>query len=550
MYRQICDLNMKFLPVLRLFIAEFSQNRNFIEKDFDADPDLEKELVYRRFVIYPSKERIMIKRKVGKDILSANVSIDFQNGAFWSEITEKGLVKQIRSFNEFLLEFLEVDTTDKLRVKAALGYQDDLDLYTGKRKGALLEVKADALSPSENDEALTIVSEKEKKKLMSDLEQALQASSKEKHWAVIPNNIHYFLRQIYASTHILQQEFEKNDWIQRGVLEKMLLVMERNSDEKQNELPVKICECLLTDNPSGAHQFCSLAFSHIERNINNLGVFSIFVEMTKAESFVYTFVKKLGYPRFLDVYINASILLLGDQSKEFGEFLEMDEGMSRLDEEVLGMEKIDSETEDDKSDGEGAAAVAMLSPGRPVIPKIKVPLLGIKAEQATPGGIAKSTRYARRELSARGLVKSKLRDFQQSSIDQLDQIARVLGESYVTIDLAEVLSLKPIDDEQIRDIAIPAALNDLDAEGEEGEKDRAGGGIRAWDTNYYKIKCLVLKTLSNVSAHPKFFRNYRNPVNLFFTELLISHKDGLLSFDNDLRQLIYQVDIHIKRDVN
>eukprot|EP00211_Chloroparvula_japonica_P015138 CAMPEP_0119125236 /NCGR_PEP_ID=MMETSP1310-20130426/4587_1 /TAXON_ID=464262 /ORGANISM="Genus nov. species nov., Strain RCC2339" /LENGTH=242 /DNA_ID=CAMNT_0007115287 /DNA_START=66 /DNA_END=791 /DNA_ORIENTATION=+ len=138
MYKQISQLNARFLPALRLFIAEFSQNRNYLEREMDESPsELEKELVYRRFVIYPSKDRVYIKRKVGKEVQTASVSIDFVNGAFWCEVAEKGLVKQIRSFNEFLLEFLEVNTTDKLRVKAALGYQDDVDLFTGKQKGAV-----------------------------------------------------------------------------------------------------------------------------------------------------------------------------------------------------------------------------------------------------------------------------------------------------------------------------------------------------------------------------------------------------------------------------
>ncbi len=70
------------------------------EKEMD-ESTLESELAYRTFVIYPTQDRINIKRKVDKEVLHASIGFDWINLGFFVEDDEG--VSSIKSFNEFLL---------------------------------------------------------------------------------------------------------------------------------------------------------------------------------------------------------------------------------------------------------------------------------------------------------------------------------------------------------------------------------------------------------------------------------------------------------------
>jgi hypothetical protein len=66
-----------------------------------SDVEVEAELAYRKFVIYPFKEKIILKRRVDKEIKSASVFFNFEEFTFVAEIGNTTMV--IKSFNEFLI---------------------------------------------------------------------------------------------------------------------------------------------------------------------------------------------------------------------------------------------------------------------------------------------------------------------------------------------------------------------------------------------------------------------------------------------------------------
>ena len=118
-YKYIRSLATEFLPTLRLFVNEFVNNHNFIgmntyswlsnsstynfilERELDSNDQLENELIYHKFLIYPHKDRVYISKKVDKVIKTASVGFDFENLSFFVEDGETR--KVIKSFNEYLL---------------------------------------------------------------------------------------------------------------------------------------------------------------------------------------------------------------------------------------------------------------------------------------------------------------------------------------------------------------------------------------------------------------------------------------------------------------
>lgn len=64
------------------------------------------------------------------------------------------------------------------------------------------------------------------------------------------------------------------------------------------------------------------------------------------------------------------------------------------------------------------------------------------------------------------------------------------------------------------------------------------------NSNFYKIKVYILKTLSTVASYPELRAVVRSPVNLLLSELMLSHKYPLMRTDNAFRSLIYELLVH------
>ena len=75
------------------------------EKELEEESEIDSELVYRKFVIYPFKDRVNIRKKLDKDTHTASIGIDWVNLGFFVE--EDDTVTSIKSFNEYLLGTFE-----------------------------------------------------------------------------------------------------------------------------------------------------------------------------------------------------------------------------------------------------------------------------------------------------------------------------------------------------------------------------------------------------------------------------------------------------------
>ena len=113
------------------------------EKELRDDNEIETELMYRKFVIFPLGERICLKHKTDSGIDTVSISFDFEEMVFRRH--QNGEEQEMeKSFNEILLgasppspisplfiltislrvEFLGITSDDRLKVQYALGHQN------------------------------------------------------------------------------------------------------------------------------------------------------------------------------------------------------------------------------------------------------------------------------------------------------------------------------------------------------------------------------------------------------------------------------------------
>lgn len=117
--------------------------------------------------------------------------------------------------------------------------------------------------------------------------------------------------------------------------------------------------------------------------------------------------------------------------------------------------------------------------------------------------------------------------------EELAALAKKLGETYMTNDLATILPYKEF----------------ADARGQrqrrQDQSDDDAGNKQALETfrgsSVYLVKCNVLKTLASLAEEPQFKQYARNPMNLLFSELTQSYKDPLLRDDSHYRSLIFKI---------
>lgn len=381
-------------------------------------------------------------------------------------------------------------------------------------------------------------------------------------WKMPPGPVRNMLRTILEATSSLQSAFEQMDWISRGILDVLIQVMVLNGNtDIYNEIPIKICKFLLEKNPDGCEIFCQQCFRVVEAESTweCVGVYHALVVMIELDGFREVFVKLLGPSRMLQVYVRASFTLVGEHtpnnqsdqllsnttalsdststSPRFETEQDFDEGIGfespdELNDDIGDMLKV-SIAEGGDTAGE---ADELLSPtsargSNVLIPKLSLP---VTAQEGAP---------SRRNKARSNLMKEE-EQFQRSATDEVAALAKNLGETYMTQDLTALLSYLQDDSESVKSrkhnrVTVNLATTSIFAEGDMMPLAPKVLGFR--NSCYYKIKCSILNIFARLTKHWQYFDFITNPVNLLFSELLVSYRDCLLLYDDDFRGLIHSV---------
>ncbi|KAL6060942.1 hypothetical protein QOT17_013152 [Balamuthia mandrillaris] len=330
---KMCD----FLVRLRAFISEFVSNKNFVEKKIETDADLDKEILYRKFLIYPdSSTRLVVKKKKEDEVETAECGIVFENMSFFSKIGHD--IKTIESFNDFLSAFLGVDSSSELECNQLPSQSPDSSLSLRRKSFAPITVNA-----------------KEKTRLIETLKGAIsgveeaQGDSLVKRTAAV-QKVQDILKEIFESVKVVQLAEEKMDWINRGLLDTLILYREFLGfndgnksalalQDKRDVTMIKILKHLVSNNPEGSRALCISMFHEMEitqqgaiqvleqqttaygpsepgnSSLDSLlsqlatlwEIFSSLIRDYDANPLPWIFVQELGVARLLDVYVQASM---------------------------------------------------------------------------------------------------------------------------------------------------------------------------------------------------------------------------------------------------
>ena len=90
----------------------------------EQETTLEKELTIRKYIIFPSREHIVIMRRTDDKYGSKSISVtvDFSECKFFVIKNSGEHISFVNSFNETLLEFLGIPSTHTFLIQGALGY--------------------------------------------------------------------------------------------------------------------------------------------------------------------------------------------------------------------------------------------------------------------------------------------------------------------------------------------------------------------------------------------------------------------------------------------
>ena len=518
------------------------------------------ELLYRKFIIFPDGPNVVLRRRGGNAIHEAVIRVDMTEGRF--EAYMEGKRYPLQSFNQFLVsEFLGISSEDKLLIRHALGYQRDIDLFTGKEQDlSTLLTPADPNAMSEIEQTGPLVTPKQKQRILERLTAAigLKEATKIPRWRAPPEEVKALLFTILKSVVALHTSSDKMEWIDLGLLNLCLQVILRNGDgTSHNTLPVKILRHLLEGNPRGAHRLGSrlayvLASNTLEAEcpglyqlieaLISLPVFRSVCNTFNWEPLTYhmrkLFVESLGTSKLIVAYVRASVLLLGDSANPGGEVernlaspMLSPTTSPRFNEEEYIYS--DSDGEDDqipvsqrssrhsKSQKSDRRAPMMSPKTKFFIPKLSLPT-GLELAPKTPK-----------------LNKTETK-FKKKPVEELQDLAISVGESFVTSGLTSLLFYIQ-DDNAVtaRKQNIKQTVKRRVTSGTYNDRVLVQGLTNLHDSSYYQIKCWILKILLQVAEHWEHLEYLPKPINLFYSELIVARAHPLLSKDQSYVGLLF-----------
>eukprot|EP01127_Copromyxa_protea_P023000 TRINITY_DN849_c0_g1_i6.p1 TRINITY_DN849_c0_g1~~TRINITY_DN849_c0_g1_i6.p1 ORF type:complete len:2785 (-),score=584.38 TRINITY_DN849_c0_g1_i6:43-8397(-) len=255
-----------FSQTLMRFIRHMVANKNWVEKELIAE-DLERELSFREFVIYPSRDHIVIMKrnrnqqdKAQRKSMSIVISVDkcqflvFQGQAIDNAQSD---------FNQILLKFLVIDPKKTFIAQQMLGY----DVEKLNRE---LDIEGNPLSQKMVISSPVILYGSiitDKKNLLSALSLILDASAHED----VMENLQMLKQSLSVCTDANRDQ-ERSAWIKNGVFSVLLKIFIESGHHQIPELlemTVEILKLILDKNPEGSNTFCTAFWEVLDNSKNN-----------------------------------------------------------------------------------------------------------------------------------------------------------------------------------------------------------------------------------------------------------------------------------------
>eukprot|EP01125_Pyxidicula_operculata_P002656 TRINITY_DN124_c7_g1_i1.p1 TRINITY_DN124_c7_g1~~TRINITY_DN124_c7_g1_i1.p1 ORF type:complete len:2853 (+),score=800.21 TRINITY_DN124_c7_g1_i1:78-8636(+) len=364
---------INFLKKLVMFICQIINNKNWIEKDLQQ-ADIEREMTFREFAIFPTRDHVVIIRKTkqGKKQTLKSISflISFEKCAFLVMRGEH--LVQEDDFNKTLINFLGIDESQSFLVKQSLGY-DIAELENQMEN----DERITHLLSSTSLEA-TKLDDKEKAGLLSIIELGLEAEDDNlAENSEFPEEVQEALLQIASAVQQLnsntgsktylhsssitpstlgisgttgasialsapagsvntgvqwepdqrsvevRSEVSKMDWIKRGIFKTMFKIImvcsKLQFPLKKYDLPLDICKHLLLNNPVGCRVFHTTFWKMIGQlesyDVDSYsGLIYALTRLMRVNPLPMIFVKDSGVSKLLGMYVNLSWCFTGSKA--------------------------------------------------------------------------------------------------------------------------------------------------------------------------------------------------------------------------------------------
>lgn len=311
-----------FLEQVAPFINEFCQNKNWVERDMN-ELELEKELTFRKFVIFPENVHITVLKK--SDLKrhgpkSFSVAIDFSECRFVAikNSGETNTFTRVSSFNEVLLDFLNIRSTDTFLVMGALGYNPK-ELKENVSRDRSYSFARNRQLPKLGKPG-TSLSGKEREELINMISAVNVAGLRE-----LPDQVVDALATTYSALLALDSQpagsawdakivsADKMGWIQGGIFHGLVNLAVAAASESnfpdQLKLPLDIIKLLLKNFTWACERFYEYLWAHLSSMSGGvsddqapLAITYLISEAIYVPAFAQTFLQSSGVDRLLAVF--------------------------------------------------------------------------------------------------------------------------------------------------------------------------------------------------------------------------------------------------------
>lgn len=566
-----------------------------------AEGAIEKELSFRRFLIYPEGAHITVLKKSymkRTQHKSVSIAIDYNECRFLAIKNSGEVITEVSSFNNVLLDFLNIRTSETFLVIGALGYnpkelkenvtRDRSYSFSRSRQLPRLDTMQ-SLGGKDKSSLIALIDSADSFDLTNEIpDHVIDALS------TIFNALQLLDSNSQETWNIKVAQAEKMQWIKHGLFDSLInlvcLAARLPRFVESVKLITDIIKLVLNGFASACDAFYQVIWVHYKNNFNEetiLSVSYLIFEVLSVTPFNDTFVMDSGIANLVSMYIDISS---NEWLRQINYFSEDDSRFRSNSLSSLGHRKLlrshvsvahfdrpqkqkqplhRSGSEKNLKDRRGETMgkfIRRISKSRlfstmsrkktetelhvdeikdipnvnnntPPVVKSGVPTLKIPQVNQ----VSYTTRSIRRMSLPKprkfSLSDSTDRAFskERTACEELSDLAKKMGETYMAADLTVMMSYK-----QLSDAGEKKKVLKTDDKTE--ETDFLKPSIERYRiTLKYQAKCYILKALAIASQHELYNDYSRPPINLLFSELVMTHKDMLYVADNSFRKLIYNV---------